>query len=97
MTAAVQWIDPGPVGFVAGAVLIVCAVALVWLLLSGRRADAEQAVEVPPAPPGRPLRHPSQGPQRRVDDATQLIARRSDDPDATMVHPRVPQQRAATR
>lgn len=92
MTASVQWIDPGGLGFAAGGVLIVCAVALLWLLLSGRRADAEAVAEVAPAQ--QPRWHPSQGPQRRPVEATQLIARCSDEPDATMVHPRVPQQRA---
>ncbi len=98
MTAAVQWIDPGAVGFVAGAVLIVCAVGLVWLLLSGRRADAEQAAEVASVPGvvrvPQPW-HPSQGERR--EPVTELLPRCADQPDATVVVPRIPWQRQASR
>ncbi len=94
MTAAVQWINPGAVGFVAGAVLIVCAVGLLGLLLSGRRADAEQAVEVASASPARPAWHPSFG-EPRPEAATELFFLRVDEPDATLVIPRVPSQRRA--
>ncbi|MEV5211407.1 hypothetical protein AB0K35_28425 [Micromonospora sp. NPDC053740] len=93
MTAAVQWINPGAVGFVAGGVLIVCAVALLWLLFTGRRAKAEAVAEVRPTPaPVPPRWHPSQGPRR--EQATVLFARCADEPDATVL---IPQQRAVRR
>ncbi|MCG5464159.1 hypothetical protein MED01_002324 [Micromonospora sp. MED01] len=113
MTAAVQWINPGALGFTAGGVLIVCAVGLLLCVFGGRRVRAEVHAEVGP-PPG--YWHPVMGPQRRAnscqndrltalqdaayanDDApTQLFALRSDEPDATMVHPRVPRPRSASR
>ncbi len=93
MIAAVQWINPGAVGFVAGAVLIVCAVGLLWLLLSGRRADAEHIAEVPAAASGRPSWHPSFG-EPRPEPVTELLPRCADQVDATML---IPSQRAARR
>ena len=90
--ASVQWADPGLVGFVAGAVLIVCAVGLLLLLVSGRRADAERAVEVATTPPGRPAWHPSLGPRREA--VTELLPRCADQVDATML---IPSQRGVRR
>ncbi|MET8278207.1 hypothetical protein [Micromonospora sp. NPDC005174] len=99
MTAAVQWIDPGAVGFVAGGVLIVCAVALVWLLLSGRRVDAERATEIASASGVARVPqpwHPSLG-EPRPEPVTELFTLRVDEPDATVVMSRVPRQRAVRR
>ncbi|MFD6565327.1 hypothetical protein [Micromonospora profundi] len=91
MMAAVQWANPGALGFVAGSVLIGCAVGLL-LLVSGRRADAERAVEVATTPPGRPAWHPSQGPRR--EPVTELLPRCADQVDATVL---IPSQRAVRR
>jgi hypothetical protein len=91
VTVAVQWVDPGLVGFVAGGVLIVCAVALLWLLFTGRRARAEVVAEVTPASVAQRW-HPSQGPRR--EPMTELLPRCSDAVDATLV---IPRQRAASR
>ncbi|MEV0214234.1 hypothetical protein [Micromonospora sp. NPDC050695] len=95
MIADVQWIDPGVVGFVSGGVLIVCAAGLLWLLLSGRRADAEAVAEVTPAAGVVPVPqrwHPSQGP--RCEPVTELLPRCADQPDATVF---IPSQRAVGR
>ncbi len=91
---AVQWINPGPVGFVAGGVLIVCAVALLWLLLSSRRADAERVAEVAPTPAPCPQSwHPSFT-TARLEPATQVYTLRVDEPGATV---EIPRQRAVRR
>lgn len=98
--------NPGPFWIVAGGL----AVCVGWVMLcraigrritfSARQAHAEAVAEVAPvvtvAPVPQPW-HPSQGARRRVDDATQLFARCSDDLDATMVHPSVPRPRQASR
>ena len=74
--SGVDWVDPGLAGFVLGGLLILAALALLWLLWSGRRARAEVVAEVQPSP--------------RVgcaEPVTLLMARVSDAPDATQVMP----------
>ncbi|MEV5819227.1 hypothetical protein AB0L22_08640 [Micromonospora haikouensis] len=44
--AAVQWADPGPVGFAVGGLLIIAAVGLLWLWFARRRLHAEAVAEV---------------------------------------------------
>ncbi|MFG2046194.1 hypothetical protein ACGFIW_02020 [Micromonospora sp. NPDC048935] len=86
--------NPGPVGFVLGALLIVAGVK-VWHRFARRRFHAEVAAELAV---GRavvpPLWHPSQGPQRRVEPVTELLPRCVDALDATQM---IPRQRAVRR
>ncbi|MEU7980532.1 hypothetical protein AB0B63_18610 [Micromonospora sp. NPDC049081] len=82
----VDWVDPGPAGFVVGGALIAAGAG--WLRWSRRRLRAEVTAEVGASfTPGR-VRVPAM-PVRRAEPVTMLMARVSDAPDATQVMPAV--------
>lgn len=94
----VSLVTPGVVGWAIGSLLI--AGGGVWLIVrfTGRQAHRHAVAETTPArgvvrvPQG--YWHPSMGPRRQPEPVTQLLPRRADTPDATML---IPRQRAVHR